>query len=137
MDPQQAPQATSLHTIAPPAANSLPLRDTCSETTYWDNYQQPAAHLNETSLFLPRERRKKRQKDSPWRLLWLWLCPAVPTVFSRNQPNSPVQQGVVQVLTQTLQDLIVVPDGRGLVFTCSKVALQLKGTKQQPPVRNG
>lgn len=37
------------------------------------------------------------------------------------------------MLTQTLQDLVVVPDGRGLIFTCSKVALQLKGKKGSSP----
>lgn len=31
------------------------------------------------------------------------------------------------MLAQTLQDLVVVPDGRGLIFACSKVALQLEG----------
>lgn len=31
------------------------------------------------------------------------------------------------MLAQTLQDLVVVPDGRGLILTRSKVALQLKG----------
>lgn len=41
------------------------------------------------------------------------------------------------MLTQTLQDLIVVPDGRGLIFTHSKVALQLKGRKEAPRLETG
>lgn len=49
---------------------------------------------------------------------------------TRRELNSPVQQGVVQVLTKALQDLVVVPDGRGLVLTCCKVTLQLKGRRQ-------
>lgn len=40
--------------------------------------------------------------------------------------HSPVQQRVVQVLAQALQDLVMVADGRGLVLTCGKVALQLE-----------
>lgn len=43
---------------------------------------------------------------------------------------------MVQVLTQTLQDLVMVPDGRGLIFTCSKVALQLKGKKNALKIRS-
>ena len=38
---------------------------------------------------------------------------------------SPVQQGMVQVLTEPLQDPVVVANGRSLIFTRSKVALQL------------
>lgn len=34
------------------------------------------------------------------------------------------------MLAQTLQDLVVVPDGRGLILTRSKVALQLKGGRK-------
>lgn len=101
---------------------------------YWDNDRQPEAHWSETSLFLPRERRNKRQtrlRTSLWRLL---TALAVPCSALQSSPETlsalPVQQGVVQVLTQTLQHLIVVPDGRGLIFTCSKVALQLKGEKK-------
>lgn len=37
--------------------------------------------------------------------------------------HSPVQQSVVQVLTQTLQDLVMVPDGGGLILTRCEVAL--------------
>lgn len=49
----------------------------------------------------------------------------------------PVEQSVVQVLTQTLQDFVVVADGRGLIFTGGKVALQLKGKTKSPQIRNG
>lgn len=41
-------------------------------------------------------------------------------------PGSPVQQSVVQVFTEPLQDLVMVSDGRCLIFTGSKVALQLQ-----------
>lgn len=34
---------------------------------------------------------------------------------------------MVQMLTEPLQDLVVVSDGRGLILTGSKVALQLQG----------
>lgn len=42
---------------------------------------------------------------------------------------------MVQVLAQPLQDLIMVPDGRGLILTRSKVALQLQvaGRKSNNP----
>lgn len=41
-------------------------------------------------------------------------------------PGSPIEQGMVQVFTEPLQDLVVVSDGRCLIFTGSKVALQLQ-----------
>lgn len=39
---------------------------------------------------------------------------------------------MVQVLAQTLQDLVVVPDGGGLLLTGRKVALQLEGKGIHP-----
>lgn len=47
-------------------------------------------------------------------------------------PSSPIQQGVVQVLAQALQDLVVVPDGRRLILAGGKVALQLTGEQSGP-----
>lgn len=63
------------------------------------------------------------------------LCPATHGLLQK-LPTLPIQQGMVQVLTQTLQDLVMVPDGRGLIFTCSKVALQLKGKKNALKIRS-
>lgn len=40
--------------------------------------------------------------------------------------GSPIEQSVVQVFTEPLQDLVVVSDGWCLIFTGSKVALQLQ-----------
>lgn len=54
------------------------------------------------------------------------LFPWGTAVSQRWAPGSPVQQSVVQVLTEPLQDLVVISDGRCLIFTGSKVALQLQ-----------
>lgn len=53
------------------------------------------------------------------------------TTWPSELPHLPVQQCMVQVLAQALEDLVVVPDGRGLIFTCSKVALQLQKKHRQ------
>lgn len=55
-----------------------------------------------------------------------WV-PKPGSISPKSSLHSPVQQGMVQVLTQALQDLVVVPDSRGLVLTRCKVALQLEG----------
>lgn len=41
-------------------------------------------------------------------------------------PRLPIEQRVVQMFAQPLQDLVMVSDGRCLIFTGSKVALQLQ-----------
>lgn len=55
-------------------------------------------------------------------------------VLSRNCcPLTRRAESVVQVLTQTLQDFVVVADGRAPSSTGGKVALQLKGKTKIPP----
>ena len=52
-------------------------------------------------------------------------------------PHLPVEQSMVQMFAEPLQDLVVVSDGRRLIFTGSKVALQLQkeetGWLKRPP----
>lgn len=107
----------------------------CSEAIHGDGCGQPAVYLREANL--SDKRKQKEQADKGRDCSLQAPCRPAPAgwrprVFSRDHLRLPVQQGVVQVLTQTLQDLVVVPDGGGLVFTCSKVALQLKGKETRP-----
>lgn len=55
--------------------------------------------------------------------------PVPDSTSPQSSPHSPVQQGMVQVLTQALQDLVMVPDSRGLILTGRKVALQLQESR--------
>lgn len=70
------------------------------------------------------------------------LFPWGKAASQRWAPGSPVEQGVVQVFTEPLQDLVMVSDGWCLIFTGSKVALQLQkqemGWLERPsPARRG
>ena len=130
---------TGNHCTFTPAAHRRlmlsPAVHACSEAIHGDGCGQPAVYPREANLSLPRESRKNRQTRGGTALSRLLAAQAVagwqPRVFSRDHLGLPVQQGVVQVLTQTLQDLVMVPDGGGLVFTRSKVALQLKGKEMR------
>lgn len=51
------------------------------------------------------------------------MVPVPGSINPRSSLHSPVQQGMVQVLTQALQDLVMVPDSRGLLLTRCEVAL--------------
>lgn len=44
----------------------------------------------------------------------------------RQAQHLPVEQSMVQMFTEPLQDLVMVSDGWRLIFTGSKVALQLQ-----------
>lgn len=54
------------------------------------------------------------------------LFPWGKAASQRWAPGSPIEQSVVQVFAEPLQDLVVVSDGWRLIFTGSKVALQLQ-----------
>lgn len=70
--------------------------------------------------------RTEADKDRNASLQGIWV-PTPGSISPKSSLYSPVQQGMVQVLTQALQDLVMVPDSRGLVLTRCKVALQLEG----------
>lgn len=62
------------------------------------------------------------------------LFPWGKAASQRWAPGSPIEQSMVQVFTEPLQDLVMVSDCWCLIFTGSKVALQLQKKKKK---RNG
>lgn len=128
MGAQRDPQATArIHPSFHPLPVLSPVTQACSGTVHPDNHSQPAAPLREANLGQGEgETEGGQARDCSLEAPQPRPCGPTHRPPSSSH-SSPVQQGVVQVLTETLQDLVMVPDGRGLVFTCSKVALQLKG----------
>lgn len=64
--------------------------------------------------------------SSPIRYLSSTRGKARQSAARQQAPGVPVEQSVVQVFAEPLQHLVMVPDGRCLVFAGSEVALQLQ-----------
>lgn len=93
------------------------------------NHQHPVAR----GKILQAGRRKARGRlskgfviSSPIRYLGSTRGKARRSTARQQAPGVPVEQSVVQVFAEPLQHLVMVPDGRRLVFAGSEVALQLQ-----------